>query len=149
MEAAKIVGEQQTIQRNNFERNFIFELKVGKNEVVKDTIDLLYNQELIDSIQINDQNFDFYVTFSDDYLWEKYGHSYMVSHTMHVFVSMLLIGTVFSSVTILCCIPTENELVVTYHCEQKCSQKTMLIHVFESENFTLRGISAVSGCTRS
>ena len=40
-EAVKQVNEQQVILRNHFERNIFVELEKGKNQAVKDTIQLL------------------------------------------------------------------------------------------------------------
>ena len=73
LDAAKLVEEQQTILRNHFERNLISELEKGKNEAVKDTIQLLYNKGLFDSFENKDQIFNEYLYFSDEYLLEKYG----------------------------------------------------------------------------
>ena len=73
LDAAKLVEEQQTILRNNFERNLISELEKCKNQAVKDTIQLLYNKGLFDSFENKDQIFNEYLYFSDEYLLEKYG----------------------------------------------------------------------------
>ena len=73
LDAAKLVEEQQTILRNHFERNLISELENCKNQAVKDTIQLLYNKGLFDSFENKDQIFQSYLTFTDEYLLEKYG----------------------------------------------------------------------------
>ena len=73
LDAAKLVEEQQTILRNHFERNLISELEKGKNQAIKDTIQLLYNKGLCDSFENKDQIFNEYLYFSDEYLLEKYG----------------------------------------------------------------------------
>ena len=73
MDAAKLVEEQQTILRNQFERNLISELVKCKNQTVKDTIQLLYNKGLFDSFENKDQIFNEYLFFSDEYLLKKYG----------------------------------------------------------------------------
>ena len=56
LDAANLDKEQQTILRNHFERNLmrsqqscILELKNCKKEAVKDVIQLLYNERLLDS----------------------------------------------------------------------------------------------------
>ena len=72
-DAAKLVEEQQTILRNNFERNLISDLEKCKNQAVKDTIQLLYNKGLFDSFENKDQIFQSYLNFTDEYLLEKYG----------------------------------------------------------------------------
>ena len=66
LDAAKLVEEQQTILRNNFERNLISELEKCKNQAVKDTIQLLYNKGLFDSFENKDQIFNEYLYFSDE-----------------------------------------------------------------------------------
>ena len=73
LDAAKLVEEQQTILRNQFERNLISELEKCKNQAVKDTIQLLYHKGLFDSFENKDQIFNEYLYFSDEYLLEKYG----------------------------------------------------------------------------
>ena len=73
LDAAKLVEEQQTILRNHFERNLISELEKCKNQTVKDTIQLLYNNGLFDSFENKDQIFTEYLYFSNEYLLEKYG----------------------------------------------------------------------------
>ena len=73
LDAAKLVEEQQTILRNQFERNFISELEKCKNQTVKDTNQLLYNKGLFDSFENKDQIFNEYLYFSNEYLLEKYG----------------------------------------------------------------------------
>ena len=73
MDAAKLVKEQQVILRSQFERNFISELEICKSEAVKDTIQLLYNKGLFDSFEKKDQIFQSYLTFTNQYLLEKYG----------------------------------------------------------------------------
>ena len=73
LDAAKLVEEQQTILRNHFERNLISELEKSKNQAVKDTIQLLYNKGLFDSFENKDQIFQSYLTFTNQYLLEKYG----------------------------------------------------------------------------
>ena len=73
LDAAKLVEEQQTILRNHFERNLISELEKCKNQAVKDTIQLLYNKGLFDSFENKDQIFHDYLTFTHQYLLEKYG----------------------------------------------------------------------------
>ena len=73
LDAAKLVGEQQTILRNSFERNLISELEKSKNQAVKDVIQLLYSKGLFDSFENKDQIFQSYLTFSNQYLLEKYG----------------------------------------------------------------------------
>ena len=73
LDAAKLVGEQQTILRNHFERNLISDLEKCKNQAVKDTIQLLYNKGLFDSFERKDQIFQSYLNFTDEYLLEKYG----------------------------------------------------------------------------
>ena len=73
LDAAKLVEEQQVILRNHFERNLILELEKSKNQAVKDVLQLLYNKGLFDSFENNDQIFESYLTFSDEYLLEKYG----------------------------------------------------------------------------
>ena len=65
--------ERQTILRNHFERNFILELEKCKNQAVKDTIQLLYNTGLFDSFENKDQIIHDYLTFTNQYLLEKYG----------------------------------------------------------------------------
>ena len=71
LDAAKLVEEQQTILRNQFERNLISELEKCKNQTVKDTIQLLYNKGLFDSFENKDQFFNEYLYFSDEYLLKK------------------------------------------------------------------------------
>ena len=73
LDAAKLVEEQQTILRNSFERNLISELEKSKNQAVKDVIQLLYSKGLFDSFENKDQIFQSYLTFSNQYLLEKYG----------------------------------------------------------------------------
>ena len=73
LDAAKLVEEQQTILRNHFERNLILELEKCKNQAVKETIQLLYNEGLFDSIENKDQIFQSYLNLTDEYLLEKYG----------------------------------------------------------------------------
>ena len=73
MDAAKLVEEQQTILRNHFERNLLSELEKCKNQAVKDTIQLLYNEGLFDSFENKDQIFHDYLTFTNQYLLKKYG----------------------------------------------------------------------------
>ena len=73
LDAAKFVEEQQTILRNSFERNLISELEKSKNQAVKDVIQLLYSKGLFDSFENKDQIFQSYLTFSNQYLLEKYG----------------------------------------------------------------------------
>ena len=58
---------------NHFERNLILELEKCKSEAVKDIIQLLYNRGLVVSFENKDQIFESYLTFSDEYLLEKYG----------------------------------------------------------------------------
>ena len=70
---AKFVEEQQTILRNSFERNLLSELEKSKNQAVKDVIQLLYSKGLFDSFENKDQIFQSYLTFSNQYLLEKYG----------------------------------------------------------------------------
>ena len=72
-EAVKQANEQQVILRNHFERNIFVELEKCKNQAVKDTIQLLYNKGLFDSFENKDQIFQSYLTFTDEYLLEKYG----------------------------------------------------------------------------
>ena len=72
LDAAKLV-EQQTILRNSFERSLISELEKSKNQAVKDVIQLLYSKGLFDSFENKDQIFQSYLTFSNQYLLEKYG----------------------------------------------------------------------------
>ena len=78
-EAVKQVNEQQVILRNHLERNFIVELEKSKNQAVKDTIQLLYNKGLFDSFEIKDQIFHDYLTFTHQYLLEKYGKEIQTS----------------------------------------------------------------------
>ena len=73
LDAAKLVEEQQTILRNSFERSLISELEKSKNQAVKDVIQLLYSKGLFDSFENKDQIFQSYLTFSNQYLLEKYG----------------------------------------------------------------------------
>ena len=73
MDAAKLVEEQQTILRNHCERKLISELEKCKNQAVKDTIQLLYNNGLFDSFESKDQTFQSYLNFTDEYLLEIYG----------------------------------------------------------------------------
>ena len=73
MDAAKLVEEQQTILRNHCERKLISELEKCKNQAVKDTIQLLYNNGLFDSFENKDQTFQSYLNFTDEYLLEIYG----------------------------------------------------------------------------
>ena len=73
LDAAKFVEEQQTILRNSFERSLISELEKSKNQAVKDVIQLLYSKGLFDSFENKDQIFQSYLTFSNQYLLEKYG----------------------------------------------------------------------------
>ena len=75
MDPAKLVEEQQTILRNHFERNLISELEKCKNQAVKDVIQLLYNKGLFDSFENKDQIFHDYLTFTHQYLLEKYGRN--------------------------------------------------------------------------
>ena len=79
LDAAKLVEEQQTILRNHFERNLISELEKCKNQAVKDTIQLLYNKGLFDSFEYKDQIFHDYLTFTHQYLLEKYGKEIQTS----------------------------------------------------------------------
>ena len=86
MDAANLDKEQQTILRNHFERNLIqsqqsciLKLEKCKNQAVHDVIQLLYNKELFDSIENKDQIFESYLTFSDEYLLEKYGTEIQLS----------------------------------------------------------------------
>ena len=72
-EAVKQANEQLVISRNHFERNIFVELEKCKNQAVKDTIQLLYNKGLFDSIENKDQIFNEYLYFSDEYLLKKYG----------------------------------------------------------------------------
>ena len=72
-EAVKQANEEQVILRNHFERNIFVELEKCKNQAVKDTIQLLYNNGLFDSFENKDQIFNEYLYFSDEYLLEKYG----------------------------------------------------------------------------
>ena len=69
----KLVENQQTILRNHFERIYISELEKCKSEAVKDTIQLLYNKGLFDSFENKDQNFNEYLTFTNQYFLENYG----------------------------------------------------------------------------
>ena len=80
MEAANLDKEQQIILRNHLERNIlqsqqnsILELEKCKNQAVKDTIQLLYNKGLFDLFENKDKIFHDYLTFTDEYLLEKYG----------------------------------------------------------------------------
>ena len=73
LDAAKLVEEQQVILRSHFERNVISELEIFKSEAVKDTIHLLYNKGLFDSFDKKNQMFQLYLTFTNQYLLEKYG----------------------------------------------------------------------------
>ena len=50
-----------------------------KSEAVKDVIQLLYNKGLFDSFENKDQIFESYLTFSDEYLFEKYGKEIQTS----------------------------------------------------------------------
>ena len=79
LDAAKLVEEQQTILRNHFERNLISELEKCKNQAVKDVIQLLYNKGLFDSFENKDQIFHDYLTFTHQYLLEKYGKEIQTS----------------------------------------------------------------------
>ena len=72
LDAAKLVEEQQVILRSHFERNLIWELEVCKSEAVKDTVQLLYNKGIFDSFENKDQIFQSYLTFTNQYLLEKY-----------------------------------------------------------------------------
>ena len=79
LDAAKLVEEQQVILRSHFERNLFSELEKCKNQAVKDTIQLLYNKGLFDSFENKDQIFESYLTFSEEYLLEKYGKEIQTS----------------------------------------------------------------------
>ena len=50
-----------------------------KNQAVKDTIQLLYKRGLFDSFENKDQIFESYLTFSEEYLLEKYGKEIQTS----------------------------------------------------------------------
>ena len=72
-EAVKQVNEQQVILRKHLERNIFVELEKCKNQAVKDTIQLLYDTGLFDSFENKDRIFHDYLTFTNQYLLEKYG----------------------------------------------------------------------------
>ena len=48
-------------------------MEKSKNQAVKDVIQLLYSKGLFDSFENKDQIFQSYLTFSNQYLLEKYG----------------------------------------------------------------------------
>ena len=79
MDAANLDKEQQTILRNHFERSLLSELEKCKSEAVKDNNQILYNKGLFDSFENKDQIFNEYLTFSDEYLLEKYGKEIQTS----------------------------------------------------------------------
>ena len=68
-----MVQEQQTILRKNFERNLILDLKTTTQATGKDVIQVLYSEGLLDSLETKDSNFEAYLTFTDEYLLERYG----------------------------------------------------------------------------
>ena len=51
----------------------------SKNQAVKDVMQLLYNKRLFDSFQNKDQTFESYLSFSDEYLLQKYGKEIQTS----------------------------------------------------------------------
>ena len=76
--AAKLVEGQQNFLRSHFERNLmqsqrscISELEKRKMKAVEVTIQILYYKSLFDSIEKKDQLFNEYLTFTNQYLWEK------------------------------------------------------------------------------
>ena len=79
MDTAKLVEKQQTNLRNHFERNLISELEKCKSEAVKDTIQLHYNKGLFDMFETEDQVFSENLTFTNQYLLEKYGREIQTS----------------------------------------------------------------------
>ena len=90
LDAANLDKEQQTILRNHFERNLmqsqqscILELEKSKNQAFKDVIQLLYNTRLFDSFENKDQIFESYLTFSEEYLLEKYGKVIQTSDVIY------------------------------------------------------------------
>ena len=54
MNAAKLVEEQQMMQRNHIEKLLILELK--KNEAVKETLQLLYTKGLLTHLKLSVMN---------------------------------------------------------------------------------------------
>ena len=80
LEPANLDKEQQTISRNHLKRNIlqtqqscILELENCKNQAIKDTIHLLYIERLFDLFENKDQIFHEYLTFTNQYLFEKFG----------------------------------------------------------------------------
>ena len=86
LDAANLNKEQQTVLRNHFERNLlqsqqncVLELEKSKKLAVKDVIQLFYNKGLFDSFEKKDQIFESDLSFSDEYLLEKYGKEIQTS----------------------------------------------------------------------
>ena len=79
MDDAKLVEEQQTILRNHIKSNLISGLEKCKSEAVEDAIQLLYIKGLFDSFESINQKFQPYLTFTNQYLLEKYGTEIRIS----------------------------------------------------------------------
>ena len=82
-EAVKPANEQQVILRNHFERNIFVELEKCKIQAVKDTVQLLYNKGFFDSFENKDQIFHECLTFTNQYLLEKYGTEKQTSNGVY------------------------------------------------------------------
>ena len=82
-EAVKQANEQQVLLRSHFERNIIVGLEECKNQAVKDNIQLLYNKGLFNLFENKEQIFHDHLTFTNQYLLEKYGKEIQTSDDVY------------------------------------------------------------------